>query len=211
MKLHAGLREDQLEEKPAARTGNSRYVMLHGVVQHDLYHAGQIAVLKKAIRISRQVTHGTDRGIMDDVSVVEIRPPRAEDHGRMAELAGQLGYPSTAADIAKRLAGMEGRRDHAVFVAQLASGEIAGWIGVFIYRCMEADWRAEISGLVVDERVRSQGIGTEVAGAGGRMGARTGMRCNRSALECDSGPGAWLLRAAGVRALQDAEIVSQRI
>ena len=24
------------------------YVMLHGVVQHDLYHAGQIAILKKA-------------------------------------------------------------------------------------------------------------------------------------------------------------------
>jgi uncharacterized damage-inducible protein DinB len=57
------LREDQLDEKPAARTSNSRYVMLHGVVQHDLYHAGQMAVLKKAIRISRQVTHGTGRGI----------------------------------------------------------------------------------------------------------------------------------------------------
>lgn len=25
------------------------YVMLHGVVQHDLYHAGQIAILKKAL------------------------------------------------------------------------------------------------------------------------------------------------------------------
>jgi uncharacterized damage-inducible protein DinB len=28
---------------------HSVYVMLHGGVQHDLYHAGQIAVLKKAI------------------------------------------------------------------------------------------------------------------------------------------------------------------
>jgi hypothetical protein len=25
------------------------YVMLHGVIQHNLYHAGQIAILKKAI------------------------------------------------------------------------------------------------------------------------------------------------------------------
>ena len=99
---------------------------------------------------------------MVDVSVVEIRPPRAEDHVRMAELAGQLGYPSTAADVGKRLAGMEGRRDYAVFVAQLASGELAGWIGVFIYRSVEADWRAEISGLVVDESVRSQGIGPKL-------------------------------------------------
>ena len=27
------------------------YEMLHGVIQHDLYHAGQIAVLKKATRL----------------------------------------------------------------------------------------------------------------------------------------------------------------
>jgi len=28
-------------------TGVSYYVLLHGIVQHDVYHAGQIAVLKK--------------------------------------------------------------------------------------------------------------------------------------------------------------------
>ena len=27
---------------------HSVYVMLHGIIQHDLYHAGQVAVLKKA-------------------------------------------------------------------------------------------------------------------------------------------------------------------
>lgn len=43
------LRDDQLDEKPAPRTDNSRYVMLHGLVQHDLYHAGQIAILKRAL------------------------------------------------------------------------------------------------------------------------------------------------------------------
>ena len=29
-------------------TGVSYYVLLHGAVQHDVYHAGQIAILKKA-------------------------------------------------------------------------------------------------------------------------------------------------------------------
>jgi uncharacterized damage-inducible protein DinB len=48
-KMVERLRDDQLEEKPAPRTENSRYVMLHGLVQHDLYHAGQIAILKKAL------------------------------------------------------------------------------------------------------------------------------------------------------------------
>ena len=30
----------------------SNYAMLHGVIQHDLYHAGQIALLKKASNLS---------------------------------------------------------------------------------------------------------------------------------------------------------------
>ncbi len=29
-------------------TGVSYYVLLHGIVQHDVYHSGQIAILKKA-------------------------------------------------------------------------------------------------------------------------------------------------------------------
>jgi len=77
----------------------------------------------------------------------------------MAELAGQLSYPSTAEEIARRLEGMEGSGEHAVFVAQGPNGEIVGWIAVFIYRCVETDARAEVSGLVVDERQRSLGIG----------------------------------------------------
>ncbi len=48
------LRDEQLDERPCKRTSNSRYVMLHGIVQHDLYHAGQIALLKKAIRGAKQ-------------------------------------------------------------------------------------------------------------------------------------------------------------
>jgi uncharacterized damage-inducible protein DinB len=30
-------------------TGVSYYVLLHGIVQHDVYHAGQMALLKKAL------------------------------------------------------------------------------------------------------------------------------------------------------------------
>src|SRR5262245_34313238 len=40
------LREDQLDQPPYAKA-SSRYVQLHGIIQHDLYHGGQIAVLKK--------------------------------------------------------------------------------------------------------------------------------------------------------------------
>ncbi len=32
--------------------GNSFYVMLHGLAQHDAYHAGQIAILRRAVAAS---------------------------------------------------------------------------------------------------------------------------------------------------------------
>ncbi|MEO7272088.1 MAG: DinB family protein [Vicinamibacterales bacterium] len=35
---------------PATGAGVSTYVLLHGVVQHDAYHAGQIALLVKVVR-----------------------------------------------------------------------------------------------------------------------------------------------------------------
>ena len=89
----------------------------------------------------------------------KIRAPRESDYARIADLAGQLSYPSTLEEIARRLDGIKGSPDHAVFVAELESGEIAGWIAVFVYRTVEAAARAEISGLVVDERYRSQRIG----------------------------------------------------
>jgi GNAT superfamily N-acetyltransferase len=89
----------------------------------------------------------------------EIRDVRPQDYARIAELAGQLTYPSSKDEIAKRFDGMRRSEENAVFVAQLADGEIAGWLAVFVYRVVEADARAEISGFVVDERYRSQRVG----------------------------------------------------
>src|ERR1700691_4353028 len=89
----------------------------------------------------------------------KIRRAHPLDHARIAELAGQLSYPSTPQEIAKRLQGIKGSTEAAVFVAVLETGEIAGWIAVFVYRTVEAEARAEVSGLVVDERLRSQRVG----------------------------------------------------
>ena len=36
-------------DEPIMEGKSSVYVTLHGVIQHDLYHAGQIAILKKAL------------------------------------------------------------------------------------------------------------------------------------------------------------------
>ncbi len=43
----AALSEDQLESEVPG-LGYSFYTMLHGLIHHDLYHAGQIAILRKS-------------------------------------------------------------------------------------------------------------------------------------------------------------------
>jgi GNAT superfamily N-acetyltransferase len=106
----------------------------------------------------------------------EIREARVEDYARIAELAGQLLYPSSVDDIARRFAGIQHSKEHAVFVAQLSGGEIAGWLGVFLMRTVESDARAEISGFVVDERFRSQGIGPHLLVRAERWAREKGCR-----------------------------------
>jgi GNAT superfamily N-acetyltransferase len=106
----------------------------------------------------------------------EIRQARPQDYARIAELAGQLTYPSSAEQIAERLDGMGRSQENAVFVAQLPSGEIAAWVAVFVYRVVEADARAEISGFVVDERYRSQKIGMHLLARAERWARENGCR-----------------------------------
>ena len=105
----------------------------------------------------------------------EIREAQPQDFARIAELAGQLGYFSSPEEIAKRLDGMKRSNEHAVFVAQLA-GEVAGWLGVYVCRTVEADARAEISGLVVAEKFRSQGIGPLLLARAERWAREKGCR-----------------------------------
>lgn len=105
----------------------------------------------------------------------EIREALPQDYARIAVLAGQLSYPSTPDEIAKRLDGMQHSNEHAVFVAQVGS-EIAAWLAVFVYRVVEADARAEISGFVVDERYRSQRVGMHLLARAERWAREKGCR-----------------------------------
>jgi hypothetical protein len=50
VKTVKGLSESRLRERVPGKKYDF-YFMLHGVAQHELYHAGQIAILKKAVRI----------------------------------------------------------------------------------------------------------------------------------------------------------------
>jgi GNAT superfamily N-acetyltransferase len=112
-----------------------------------------------------------------------IRPAQREDSARIAELATQLGYPSSADEITRRLEQIQLSNESSVFVAELSQGEIAGWIGMFVFRSIADEPRVEVSGLVVDEKRRSQGIGEKLLERAERWarekGCRAiGLRCN---------------------------------
>jgi hypothetical protein len=51
----AKIEDSQLEE-PAPNGTVARYVQVHGMVQHDLYHAGQIAILRKQKKSAKKGT-----------------------------------------------------------------------------------------------------------------------------------------------------------
>lgn len=89
----------------------------------------------------------------------------AEDAARVAALAGELGYPSTLAQIEKRFRAVEGDEDARVFVAEDAEGQVQGWVHVFGLHLMESEGAAEVGGLVVDSRVRGRGIGRTLMAA----------------------------------------------
>jgi GNAT superfamily N-acetyltransferase len=90
---------------------------------------------------------------------IKIRRARAGDAARVAELSGQLGYPTPAKEMARRLKSVLEDRDGACFVAETKEHGVVGWVHVSTTPLIEVERRAEVNGLVVDEGMRSQGAG----------------------------------------------------
>jgi GNAT superfamily N-acetyltransferase len=92
----------------------------------------------------------------DDISV---RKAKHEDMDSLATLSTQLGYPTSANDILKRLLKILSMEDSKVFVAVSPEKRILGWIHVLVsYRLVIAPF-AELGGLIVADGCRGQGIG----------------------------------------------------
>lgn len=90
---------------------------------------------------------------------VTIRPARQTDATRIGELSGQLGYPTSAREMAARLKMALREKNAACFVAETKESGVVGWAHVSVTPLLEVERRAELNGLVVDEKVRSRGAG----------------------------------------------------
>ena len=90
---------------------------------------------------------------------VTVRLARIEDASPIAQLSAQLGYPVASEDVEQRITQLNQTADSVVYVAEVHDGHVVGWIHAFVCRTIESDSRAEIGGLVVDERHRRSGAG----------------------------------------------------
>jgi GNAT superfamily N-acetyltransferase len=96
---------------------------------------------------------------------LKIRRAKSGDAPRIAELSGQLGYPTTAAQMRERLRGIKPASQHVVFIAESAKEGVIGWLNVSRQPLLEVEIRAEVNGLVVAEGKRSLGAGARLLAA----------------------------------------------
>jgi GNAT superfamily N-acetyltransferase len=96
-----------------------------------------------------------------DARAIAVREARDADASAIAQLCAQLGYPTTADAIGRRLAALADPREHVVLVG-LRDAVVIGWLHAAITRALEYEPCAEILGLVVDDAARGLGVGAQL-------------------------------------------------
>ncbi|HUJ41701.1 MAG TPA: GNAT family N-acetyltransferase [Candidatus Acidoferrales bacterium] len=112
-----------------------------------------------------------------------IRPARLDDATRLADLATQLGYPSTPGEIAARLRRIQQDPCDAVLVADIPGRGACGFAHLHAGMALESGPRAELVGLVTDASLRSRGLGSLLVAEAERWARAKGLpnlcvRCN---------------------------------
>jgi predicted N-acetyltransferase YhbS len=79
----------------------------------------------------------------------------------LARLLDQLGYPADAAEIPERIEKMSVYPGTTVLIAEDENGEVVGMVTVHLFPAMHtSEPIAWLTALVVDEKVRGQGVGS---------------------------------------------------
>jgi len=103
-----------------------------------------------------------------DAPAVRIRPATPADARALAALSGELGYPSSVAQVRARLCLLDDP-ERTLLVAESA-GVLAGFIDVHVQRTVEQDPHAEVGGLVVRDGHRGRGLGAALVNAAADWG-----------------------------------------
>ena len=90
---------------------------------------------------------------------VRIRVARIEDCASLAQLTNEFDHPTTPELVSERFKAAFPASNYALFVAELPSGELVGFIELVVERLIDAEPRVDVAGLVVSEPSRGLGIG----------------------------------------------------
>ena len=90
-----------------------------------------------------------------------IRPITLADAASAGQLSAEFGYAASPETMERRIAALQNRTDHIVFLA-LIDETALGWIDVGIVHHLQSDSYGEIGGFVVSEKYRSTGIGKQL-------------------------------------------------
>jgi GNAT superfamily N-acetyltransferase len=93
------------------------------------------------------------------LSELTIRSGRADDAAELARLCDELDHPTTPEQVATRFAAASQDKNYALIVAELASGQLAGFMELVVERLIDAEPRVDVAGLVVSASCRDRGVG----------------------------------------------------
>ena len=103
-----------------------------------------------------------------------VRPASPTDAEALSVLCGELGYPSTSAQVRTRLRLLDDP-ERTLLVAEV-DGRPAGFIDVHVQRVVEEDPYAEVGGLVVIAGHRGEGLGAALLAAAAAWGRERGLQ-----------------------------------
>lgn len=112
-----------------------------------------------------------------------IRIARRSDAPRVAELLGELGYPSSAAESAARIAELSANALHVVFVAADSSDAATGCLHACVRHQLASEPFVQVASLVVAEAHRGAGVGAELLARAEAWARAQGIRLVR--LRCN--------------------------
>jgi GNAT superfamily N-acetyltransferase len=92
---------------------------------------------------------------------LRIRQAAPDDAAALGGLLGQLGYPTTAAEIPNRLENVHARPGTTVLVAEGEKGDVVGVVTIHLFHTLHTNEPAAwLTAVVVDEKSRGQGVGS---------------------------------------------------